>query len=74
MCPPKGGLSYDERIPSQCAGYDAYYLRMIADLVAKAKGSQCIVMFKPNFPLRIICDFGPYMTEIMLAPVVTPED
>lgn len=74
MCPPDGSVDWDHgEVGRGCAGYSMYWMNQIAGLVARAKGSQCIVMFKPNFPLRVVCDLGPYMAELMLAPVVTEE-
>ena len=73
VCPPKASISHDEKIGKGCVGTSAYRLNMIASLVSKAKDGNALVGIRPEFPLIVVCDFGPYMAEIMLAPVVQPE-
>lgn len=60
----------EEKVSDGCSIYPAKYLTEIANIISKAKNSSCVVMYRPNYPVKIVCDFGMYLVEIFLAPVV----
>lgn len=41
----------------------------IANIISKAKNSSCVVIYRPNHLIKVVCDFGMYLVEIFLAPV-----
>lgn len=63
-------MEQEEKVSDRCSAYYAIYLAEIANIISKAKNGSCVVMYRPNYLVKIVCDFGMYLVEIFLAPVV----
>ena len=70
VCPEGKYSKYEGKVPGDCSVYSAEYMTKIANVIAKAKNSSCVVMYHPGWPIKVVCDFGMYLVEIFLAPVV----
>lgn len=70
VCPEGKYSKYEDNVPMECSTYSAKYMKMIANVIAKAKNSSCVVIYRPAWPIKVVCDFGMYLVEIILAPIV----